>query len=223
MVIAAAAQHYFDVADLRALPDLSDETRYPDAALNSGQAYVESLIDRVCRTSFVYRQQVDTLSGSSIDARGQLRLTKPYPQQLISVTVDGLDLDDTGLAGLTLSPAGMIGPQLAGPGYTYPVSQDWGPVGGVFGVGTSNVIVTYTAGWSATCPADLSGAALKAARGWVLAQYGASGAPDRAMSLTNEFGNVQLATASVKRPTGYPDVDAVILGYASELAPVGIW
>ena len=82
--------------------------------------------------------------------------------------------------------------------------------------------VTYQAGYSTTPPADIKYAALRATR-WLLLEGKASNAVSpRQTSITSEMGGtVNFATAGVDRPTGYPDVDAVIVGWRNKINVFG--
>jgi hypothetical protein len=88
--------------------------------------------------------------------------------------------------------------------------------------GYGNVSVTYQSGYSATPPADIKEAALAATR-WHLLEGRASNVHSpRQTSITNELGGtVNFAVAGTDRPTGYPDVDAVIVGWRNELNVFG--
>jgi hypothetical protein len=83
------------------------------------------------------------------------------------------------------------------------------------------VAVTYEAGYSATPPADVKEAALQATRWRLLATNSNSDMNARQTSSTNEMGGtVQYSVAGPDRPTGYPDVDAVIMGWKRRLNTV---
>lgn len=183
---------YFDLADLRAMKDLSSMSTYPTDRLRAARAWIEEIIDRQCGTSFVHRYHRD------IRTRVHGLLSKPYTRSLLSVTVDDATVD---LDTIALDDVGAI--WWAGTG------SRWCPAGY-----TSDI--RYTAGWADACPGDLRDVALQAARWRLISTDGQSGIPSRATSITNEFGNVTLATASAEynRPTGIPDVDAVIVDWA---------
>jgi hypothetical protein len=68
-------------------------------------------------------------------------------------------------------------------------------------------------------PADLRKAALVAARYDLLGDT--SGVSPRARSLSNEFGNINYATAGKDYPTGLPDVDAALARHDHRLPGVG--
>ena len=129
---------------------------------------------------------------------------RQYAKALLTVTVAGTSVS---LSGIQLDPYNRL---VVTQGYP------WLMYG--FGV----VDVRYEAAYTDTCPGDLREAASQAARFRLLQTDGASGIPNRATSMTNEFGNVQLSTAGKDRPTGIPDVDAVINSYAQQARIPGL-
>jgi hypothetical protein len=72
------------------------------------------------------------------------------------------------------------------------------------------VTVAYEHGWTSP-PADLVRAAVQASAYRLLGD--ASGISARATGVSNEFGNIAYSTATADRPTGLPEVDAVLNGY----------
>jgi len=88
--------------------------------------------------------------------------------------------------------------------------------------GTSNVSVTYRAGYSETPPADIKEAAMQGTRARVLDTASNARINDRTSQMTNEAGGTTTyVLAGMERPTGYPDVDAVILGWRRRLFGLG--
>ena len=198
-----AASDYFTLADLRELPDLADATLYPDDRLEAARGWIVGIVERECQTSFVPVAKTLTRDG---DGGRSILLPDRWVVDLTSVTVDGVT--QTGNA--EVDPAGEVTLYLAdGSGY------------GAFTRGFRNVVIAWRAGWSSTPPDDLKQVMLQAARYRVVQVDGSSGIPNRATAITNEFGNVTLATAGEHAPTGIPDVDAVILGYAEQTATGG--
>jgi hypothetical protein len=201
---------YFTLSELRALPDMGDTVKYPDARLTAAGDWIEAIIEREVRTSFVARQVTETLDGDSQDPDGGLLLSKPYVLEVTAVTSNGAAFDAGQLAELSVR-AGRAYRRTAG---TYSGFIPWD-------AGTRNIVVTYDAGYVDAPPFDVKEAALQGARYRVLSVDGKSGISDRATSITNEFGNVQLSTPNTERnrPTGLPEVDAVIVGWRDKLAP----
>jgi hypothetical protein len=189
---------YFTTAEFRTLPLMDDSTKYPDDRVAAEQAFVESLIERVCGTSFVGVSTTETLDGNGRDT---LTLGAPYVLTIDSVEVGGTLYDAGELAAVSFKRPGLLRQ----------------PLGGVWPCGRDNVVVTYTAGYSSTPPGDLKAAAMTATRYRVLGNALASKVSDRATSFTNEQGQTTLAVAGENRPTGLPEVDAVILGWAAKV------
>lgn len=188
---------YFTVADLRALPDMDDSSRFlTDERLQAAHDWIASLIRRECDTSFVVETVVDEL----VTGRGScgLRLADPYVRTVTAVSVDGADWDAAAVAAVVVDA-----------GFIYQLGDLAWPIG------RKNIKVTYTAGYSTEPSADLREAALRAARNWLLTMDGWSGVDERSTSITNDYGNVNLSVASADgRPTGLPMADATITAWA---------
>lgn len=198
---------YFTLAELRALPDMSDTTKYPDARATAVQSDVEAIIDGAVRTSFEAKTFTDTLDGG----REALRLSRRFVRSITSVSEDGVALTASELLDVIVKGS-VLRRRSSG---SYSTLLTWE-------TGVQNIVVVYTAGYSATPPADVKEAALKATRYRLLTTDGKSGASDRAMSIQNEFGNVQLSTAGPDHPFGLPEVDEVVTRYAKRLAVPGV-
>ncbi len=226
-LIVAASPDYFSLAELRALPNVGDTAAYPDALAISARSWITAVIERVCLTSFVYRTFTEVLDGSRAGQDGGLSLSRTWVRQVTALDVLGQpSFDPTALAGLSVSIDGTVlryHTQSVGGGEYY---ADYGYAGtsmySPWPRGFQNLTVTYVAGFSQVPPDDLKQVALQAARYRLVSVDGASGVPSRALSIVNEFGNVNLASASLQRPTGIPDVDAVILGWAARTVIPGV-
>ncbi len=227
---------YFDLAELRALPNMSDPPpgntagfKYPDAQLLAARMWIEALIERVCDTSFVQRYARQVFDGNHTDPLGTLSLREPYARSVLSVRLNGVFMTPTELAGLAVFESGKL--ERYATGYAVQ-SGDYSPFSDGMGYGYNigpwprgrrNIEVRYAAGFSDLPPDDLRQAALQAARYRVLSVYGASGTPDRALSVSGEYGVFSLASANVKdRPTGLPEVDATILGWRDHVRIPGL-
>lgn len=194
---------YFTTAELRALPDMSSTVTYPDTNVDSAAAYVAAVIERFVGTSFVARSYTETYDGGSTS----IVLRQPYVVSVTSVTENG-----TTVTGYTLSARdGILERQPTG---TYGTPTLWL-------AGRRNIVVTYTAGYSTSPPADIKEAALLATRWHLLTLNAKSTISDRAQSITNEYGNISLAFASSEAPFGLPEVDAVLKGYRDDLLAYG--
>ena len=133
--------------------------------------------------------------------RSDILLHQPYVVSVTSVTVGG-----TPMVGLQAS-SGVL---RASTGST------------TFATGYGNVLVTYQAGYSSTPPADIKEAALKATRWKLLESRASNDVSARQTSMTTDMGGtVNYAVARPDRPTGYPDVDAVIIGWRDKLGVLG--
>lgn len=191
---------YFTTAELRALPDLNDTARFPETRLVAAHDRIAALIRRECETSFVVETITDErVSGSDLTG---LSLSDPYVRSITTITVDGVEWDEDAVAGVIIDD-----------GFLYqPGDARWSCTS------RRNVVVTYTAGYTDTPPADLKEAALRGARHWCLTMSAWSGVDSRATSITNEQGNIALMTASADgRPTGLPDVDSTIVAWARKV------
>jgi hypothetical protein len=204
------ALDYFTLAELRAMPDMNDFTKYGDARLTAAGEWIQALIEREVGTSFVPRSTVDVLDGSDQDRWGGLFLSKPFVLSVTAITSNGVAFTAPQLAEVSVQsgilyrrPAGSYG------GYT-----PWD-------AGCRNIVVTYSAGYSTTPPSDLKDAALQGARYRVMRTAVSVGISDRATSVTNDLGNVQLSIPGSDRPTGLPEVDQVIVGWRDKLNVFG--
>ena len=203
---------YFDLADLRAMNDLSSSTTYPTERLRNARQWIEAVIDQAVDAPFVRRYARDTFNfardpftttgniGIDIQPYKAFTLRQQYAKAILSVSVAGVALTAPQLAAVTVDPANRI------------VRTDGGPWSYGYGV----VDVRYEVAVFDVCPADLRDVALQAARWRLIQTDGQSGIPSRATSITNDFGNVQLSTPGARKPTGIPDVDVVIMSYADQ-------
>ena len=189
---------YFTSAELRALPDLESAQRFPDARLVAAHDWIVGVVERECRTTFVVESASVRLSG---DGTGTLRLPVPYVRTIESVTVDGTAYTPGELAGLYLEADFLYQPA----GHRWPTTT------------RGNITVAYTAGYSTAPPADLKEAMLRGARQWLLTMDGWTGTDERALSISNDYGNITLSAPGPDRPTGLPQVDATIMAWARKV------
>ena len=197
---------YFSLPELRALPDMADVVKYSDSRLTAAGDWIETLIEREVGTSFVARSVTDTLDGNCQEYDGGLKLSKRYAQNVTAVTSNGVAFGGPALAEVSVRN-GYAYRRTAGD-YTGFIAWDYG---------TRNIVVTYNAGYSTSPPSDIKEAALQGARYRVLSTDDKSGISDRALSISNEQGTIQLATPGTRFPTGLPEVDAVIVGWRNKL------
>jgi hypothetical protein len=195
---------YFTLAAFRGLADMSDTTKYSDAAVLSAAAYVTAIVEREVGTSFIAR----TITSEVYDGGGrEIVLRRPFVQSVTSATEDGVAVTDqlrvkSGI--LRKFSAGAYSP------------NSWSS-------GIGNVSVTYVHGYStlATIPSDIQSAVMQGTRARLMDTSGNAGINDRRTSLTNETGTVSFVIAGEGRPTGYPVVDEVIMGWKRKLDVFG--
>jgi hypothetical protein len=161
-------------------------------------------------TSFVEKYHHETHpvgrgSGTEWPAGPFLRVSDLYPQSVRGVSLDGTAVDITDLR------------PIWGEGHIESKSGSW-TVGGFW----YEVDVRYTAGYTTQVPSDVRDAALIAVRYKLLSVEGESAIPSRATTITNEYGNVGLATPGKGGSiTGIPEVDEVISAWRDQIAPGG--
>mgnify|MGYP006342479541 CR=1 FL=1 len=182
--VEIVAGFYFDIATLRAKPGMESTDRYPFAELVNAREWAQDLVERECATSFLERFHIDRVTVATCSRIG---VEFPWLRSLVSADVDGVAVDGT--------------PQIGG----RTISGDW-PAG--------LATIAYTSAFETEVPRDLHDALVTAARYHLMATIGASGIPDRTRSQSNADGTIVLSVAGEKAPTGLPEVDVVISGYA---------
>ena len=177
--------HYVPLASVRNLPGLASTTNYPTAKLEDARSWFEDLAEAHCGMAFVPRYGRETLDGDGTDT---LYLSKRRIRSLRSIKIAGVTIS---LTGVTLKSAtGRV---------TLP--------SGTFTSGDDNVEVVYEHGYAEPPPA-LAEVALVAIAEKLMGDR--SGVPDRALTMTTEVGSYTLSLAGENRPTGIPQVDAVL-------------
>lgn len=194
---------YFTTTELRAVyPDL-DVATYSDARVTQVHDWIAAIVERECKTSFIPETVSETLNGSSGPA---LFLSRPYVLSVTAVAVDDVALSELEVADLQIQNGALY----------YPAGTYWSAAS------RGNVTVTYTAGYSTTPPADLKEAMMQGARARLLTTADGATASDRRTSFSNGDGTFSLSTAGENRPTGFPEVDAVILGWKQRVRVPGV-
>ena len=185
---------YFTLEEVQDTPDVDFD--FSDERIEAVAAAVVSIIEREVGTSFVAR----TVTDEPHDGGGRaIILRSPYVLSVTSATEDGETVTDT------LMCRGGVLRKLS----DY-ASLTWA-------AGFENILVTYEAGYSAEPPADVKEMALRATRARLLETASDASMNDRRTSISNEMGVINFSTAGENRPTGYPEFDAVILGWAKRL------
>lgn len=181
-----------ELAEIRATLNIGDTSKFPNARLAEARAWFTDLATDALNYSPIPRFAHETLDGtglSTIDLMG----SHAYLRQLRWATVDGETVDPEDLAEWGFTDSRI----------------DRSPAGGVFTSGHRNIQIAYEHGLDRPS-AELRQLALMAIRFRLLTNQ-AGQIPDRALSITNEYGNVQMAQPSRNRPTGIPDVDAGLM------------
>jgi hypothetical protein len=182
---------YATPSEVRAMDSLSGETSaYPTADLVSAITWATSVIDDYCGCSFVYRFHRDVLDGTDAE---NLKLSHLFPQTILSGSIGGTALTATQINNMNKYKSGVIVLKDETWTFTDPGGQ---------------VIVNYEAGFSKTPPPDIAWAARTLSRFYALELK--NRVPSNAMSITNEFGNVQLAQPGMNKPTPLPDVNTIL-------------
>lgn len=196
---------YFTLTEFRTLPEMDDTTEYTEAKVLAAAAHFTEIVEREVGTSFIARTVTNEVhDGGS----AQIILGKRFVLSVTSATENGVAVTDT----LSVSSNGILH-RFATGSYT---PGAWRP-------GVRNLRVTYQAGYSATCPADLKSAIMWATRDRLLSQNGENTHDPRMSSMTNDLaGTTQFVLPGEKRPTGYPELDALIASYQRTTSPVGI-
>lgn len=187
---------YFTLAELRAMPDLSSTSDYPNALLEAAAASLTAVIEREVGTSFIARTVTAELHDGG---RAEILLKQPHARAVSACTEDAVNI----LTSVQLHNGVLR--KLAGS------SLGW------FATGLNNISVTYTYGYSATVPSDVKQIALRGTRAHILENASNSAYHERRTSINTDMGVLTFSTAGADRPTGYPEVDAMILGWQRRL------
>lgn len=193
---------YFSLQEFRTRPQMSDGVKYPDERVLDVAAEIVGIIEREVGTSFIGRAVIDEVHDGGTDA---IVLGEPFVLSATSATEDGVAVTDD------LRVRGGVLRRFAAGTYT--------PITWAAGIG--NIAVSYLAGYSATPPPDIKGAAMAATRARLLETAADAGMHDRRTSLSTDQGVVSFVVPGEDRPTGYPSVDAVILGWKARLDVLG--
>ena len=199
--IDVAGDRYFSITDLRELPGMEDDGKFLVSELVELRDWVESRIERTCRTSFVERPH--RWSGS----RSALRCDRDWGwgidtlrrdmKTVRQVTLDDSPLDAAALAEIDVADGFVFGGQS--------IQSPW-----------RKVQIDATAVWPDGLPPDLRAAALGATRALAMSARGRSGIPERASSISNNDGSMTrfYNQRPDDEPTGIREYDEVIVGWA---------
>jgi hypothetical protein len=184
---------YFTLAELRALPDCSGST-FTDAQINAAAAHFVDIVEREVGFPMISRTLVESYDGG----RYEIFLRSPLVVSVTSATENGTTVTDT----LRVTPSGILTRYASASTFT---PKAWLP-------GYGNVTVTYVAGKTA-CPDDVKGAVMWATRDRLLSQTDQSGIDVRRTTVNNDFGTTTYVLPGEKRPTGFPELDAIIASH----------
>lgn len=195
---------YFTLVDFRLMPDMDDATKYTEAKVLDAAAYITGIVEREVGTSFVERTVTDEVHDGGSDG---IALANSFVRSVTSATEDGVAVTDT------LRAKGGVLRRFAAGSF----------IPGWWTAGVGNVSVTYVAGYStlATIPDDIRGAVMQGTRARLLETRSNATIDDRRTALTTEAGTVNFVIAGEGRPTGFPVVDEVIMGWKRKLDVFG--
>jgi hypothetical protein len=194
------ALEYFTLVEFRALPDMADVSKFSDTRVDEAAANIVKIIEREVGTSFIARTVTDEVHDGGVY---EIILKKPFVLSVASATENGTAVTDT----LSVSSNGLL-QRFASGSYT---PKMWR-------AGSRNLRVTYSAGYSSTVPADVKEAAMRGTRAYLLETRDQAGVIDRRSTMTNDLGgSTTFVIAGKDHPTGYPQVDAVIVGWRDRL------
>lgn len=192
---------YVTLAEIRALPQMSNLTLFPDSVVTAVADSVESQVETIVGTSFVGRVVTGEQHDGGLDG---FPLAAPFVVSIQQVLQNGV------VVAATLHDNRVFRTD----------GQPWA-------VGRFNVTVDYTAGYSLAPPADIKHAVLLATRMRVLSTSANSRIDARRTGLNTEHGTESFGVARADRtregggrPFGYPEVDSIVLGWKDRLQAV---
>jgi hypothetical protein len=198
------AGQYTNPAEVRAMDSINGEaTAFPTSDIIDAIGWAENVVEDFCGTNWVGKFQREELNGTNSQ---ELKLTRLFPRQILSASINGVNLTAPQIADISIYDTGLI---------------RWGDdIWEYYEPGLKTIInYTHGAGEDTGAPNDLRWAVRSLARFHLIDHL--SRIPDRALSIQSEFGQIMLAQPSMDRPTPLPDVN-VILQRHRHRAPVVI-
>jgi hypothetical protein len=191
--------YYVSLAELRALPNLSDTTKFTTADLIDARQWFETKFERYTGRAFVPRYRRLVMWGSGVDT---MQLPDQYIRTLRTVSFGTVDLSDAALANIALEASGQIR-------HFWPLGingpdDSFGVYGSTF-PRNARITLAYEYGLDQT-PDDVADAAKQAIRSHLLNDE--TGRPMLSIA-DGAGGTTRFATPGPNRPFGIPDVDAV--------------
>ena len=187
----------FEIADLRAFdPSFADAARYPGWLCRAARTAAEVRFERACRQAFVPR-------GRRVYLRG-----------------DGTFRSTTNDNAVRRLDGAAVGPAALAPAEVDEITvREWGafdrPAGKVWGL-AALVALWYEHGLDAPTP-EVSQAVMLLTREYLVR----SSLSSRATVEATDVGYFRVSVAGADRPTGLPEVDAVILAVGRDRPTVG--
>jgi len=178
--------HLFEIADLRAFdPAFADATRYTGPLCRSARAAAEERFEKACRQAFVGRGRRVRLRS---EGNSRLRVADNAVRRLVAGSVDGVPLTAAEVAETVVREWGA---------FDRPAGKVW-PLGSLVGL-------HYEHGAPGPTP-EISQAVMLLAREYLVR----SSLSSRATVEATDVGFFRVSVAAPDRPTGLPEVDAVI-------------
>lgn len=188
----------FDVAELRAAyPDVADPDRFTAAAIREARDEATERFETAAGVRFSTRWSRATVYG---DNTTRLILPDCDVTEVLSVVVDGVALTAGEVSALAVDPSGVI------------IRSSYWPLG------VRNITVEYLHGYVSPPPPVKRCAMRLAVDALVI-----SALPSRATVQSTDLGEIRysLANPEAGRPTGDPEVDAVISMFGRNRPRVG--
>lgn len=192
-LVKVVGARYFNLAELRAMKGLQSPTTYPNALLQAARDIVEEFVEGFTMHAWVPSYKREILDG---DGTLEAYVSRHHATRLIKVLINGTAQTTSNWS---LSWSGRIRTDGTIFVPNIPARQ--------------NIQIEYEWGEAAP-PLDLKKASLLLARHILMSTE--SSIPDRARMLQTEYGMYQLDTASENKPTGLPEIDAVLIRYRSQ-------
>ena len=189
--------HLFEISDLRAFdPAFADAVRYPAAVVRAARTAAEQRLEQACRVAFTPRGRRLRAVGAGL---ARLEVPDNAVRSLLSASVGGTDLTPAELAAVTVREWGA---------FDRPAGYLW-PLG-------SALALHYEHGQDSP-PAPVAQAAMLLAREYLVRSVLSS----RATVEATDVGFFRVSVAGPDRPTGLPEVDAVIARFGRSRPTVG--
>lgn len=192
---------YVTLAEIRALKNLSETSKFTTPELQAARAWFEDTFERFTGVAFVPRYAKHSVDGSGIDSL----VLHDYNVTRIRSVVDA-DRNDT----WTQARLDAIRPDDSG-------VVNLAPDGSVFAVGTRNLTIAYEHGHKAPSE-DVRQAALVAIRDKLIGDQ----TGNRVYSIETERGVERISTPGRDSPFGLPFVDAVAVAYRHKVPVTSI-